>query len=324
MKFSSVTSKLNLLETLQVEKLPSVKTGDVILVEVLSTNTAYPYLEQVSGELTTLKVGDKIVGAIGARQALRGFVGYSPDQIDEQPLSLLNMGGIVGCCVDSAVGLGDPSQVKYLGTVVDDKGIVNINRVTLPHAHSIVSKRPIILILGTCMNVGKTSCATYLIDAATKAGHKIGAAKIAGVAAIKDLQAFEKAGAIDVKSFLDCGLPSTVDAKDLSQVVKNIINALEGDVLIIELGDGILGHYKVETVYETKPLCHLYHRLWFAPPICRQPLVQNITRWIDIKLMCSADCDDNISGLTILKKTGFQLLMAANFQINYFIHFNKH
>ena len=93
-----------------------------------------------------------------------------------------------------------------------------------------------------------------MISAATKAGYRVGAAKIAGVAAIKDLQTFKKAGAIDVKSFLDCGLPSTVDAQDLAQMVKNIINALEGDLLIIELGDGVMGHYKVEMVLTDKEI----------------------------------------------------------------------
>ena len=122
------------------------------------------------------------------------------------------------------------------------------------HTTSILEQRPIILILGTCMNVGKTSSATHIIHAATQAGHKVGAAKIAGVAAIKDLQAYANAGAIDTKSFLDCGLPSTVDAEDLLQVVKNIINALQGDLLIIELGDGMMGHYKVETVLKNKTI----------------------------------------------------------------------
>src|SRR3990167_5259542 len=104
------------------------------------------------------------------------------------------------------------------------------------------------------MNVGKTSNATQMIRAATKAGFKVGGAKIAGVAAIRDLECFKKAGAIDVKSFLDCGIPSTVDAENLAPIVKNIINALKGDLLIIELGDGIMGHYKVETVLTDKEI----------------------------------------------------------------------
>ena len=111
MKFSSVTSKLALTSSIQVEKFSDVKTGDVILAQVLTQNPNYPYLEQTDGELSQLEIGDKIVGVIGTRQALRGFVGYSPKKLDQNSqLSLLNMGGVIGCCVDSAVGLGDPTS----------------------------------------------------------------------------------------------------------------------------------------------------------------------------------------------------------------------
>jgi len=255
MKFSSVTVKLNLTTTLQTEKLSAAKTGNVILTEVLSCNSAYPYLEERDGKLTTLAIGDRLVGALGARQALRGFVGYSPSLLSpDTPLSLLNMGGVIGCCTDAAVGLGEAIKLKYLGTVVDAEGVVNINRSALPHAVTIAVPRPIILILGTCMNAGKTLCASQIINAASQAGYRVGAAKIAGVAAIKDLQCFSNAGAIDVKSFLDCGLPSTVEIDDLAQVVKNIVNALQGELLIVELGDGIMGHYKVETVLKNKEI----------------------------------------------------------------------
>lgn len=262
MKCSSVVSKLDLKLDLKQDKtgLPAVKkytqgkTGDVVLVEVMSKNTVYPYLEQTDGTLSIVEVGDKIIGALGAREALRGFVGHVPTVLDnpDVPLALLNMGGVIGQCTDAAVGLGAPPVLKYLGTLVDDQGIININRVALPHSPGVISKRHIILILGTCMNVGKTSNAVALIQAATKAGQKVGAAKLAGVAALKDLHAYQQAGAIDVKSFLDCGLPSTVDADDLAQMLKNILNVLQGETVIIELGDGIMGHYKVDSVLEDK------------------------------------------------------------------------
>lgn len=248
MKFSSAIAKLNLT---QIEVAPCIEAhvGDVILAKVLTKNSAYPHIEDCNGELSRLAIGDLIVGTIGTRQALRGFVGYPPPSLKlHQSLSLLNMGGVMGCCTDTAVGLGAPPQVKYLGTVVDAKGVVNLNRVALPQTTKIKSYRPIILVLGTCMNVGKTSSAVNLIASATQAGFKVGAAKIAGVAALKDLKNFSNAGALDVKSFLDCGLPSTIDADDLAALTIDIVNALHGDLLIIELGDGIMGHYKVDMV----------------------------------------------------------------------------
>lgn len=249
MKFGSVTVRLGLKGHPRTRHVHHARVGDVVLVEVLTENPKYPYLEQPSGVLTRLRVGDQVVGAIGSRQALRGFVGYAPVKLNENDeLYVLNMGGVIGRFIDSTTELGEPVKVKYLGTVVDDRGIVNLERAALPPVHALTSTPPIVLVIGTCMNVGKTSTAARLIEVATRAGFKVGAAKLSGVAAVRDLRKFEDAGAVDVKSFLDAGLPSTVDTEDLAPVVKSVVSALQGDLIVVELGDGIMGHYKVETV----------------------------------------------------------------------------
>jgi len=64
-------------------------------------------------------------------------------------------------------------------------------------------------------------------------------------------------GAIATASFLDCGLPSTVGAGDLAPVAKSIISRLNEsapDLIVIELGDGILGGYSVESIFEDDEL----------------------------------------------------------------------
>jgi hypothetical protein len=58
-------------------------------------------------------------------------------------------------------------------------------------------------------------------------------------------------GAIATASFLDCGLPSTVDSDDLASVAKailNHLNSLSPQLIVVELGDGIVGGYSVEKV----------------------------------------------------------------------------
>ena len=60
-------------------------------------------------------------------------------------------------------------------------------------------------------------------------------------------------GAIAIASFLDCGLPSTVGATNLASVAKTIIarlNESSPDLIVIELGDGLLGGYSVESVFD--------------------------------------------------------------------------
>src|SRR6476660_7526634 len=59
-------------------------------------------------------------------------------------------------------------------------------------------------------------------------------------------------GAVTTASFLDCGMPSTVDVADLAPAAKAIIaklNEVNPDLIVIELGDGILGGYSVDTVF---------------------------------------------------------------------------
>jgi hypothetical protein len=251
MIFSSSTSRSAIDASARFEPVRDARAGDVVLVEVLTVNPAYPNLERADGSFVRIEVGDRIVGALGSRQALRGYVGHAPVALEAgETLALLNMGGVVGRFVDSTTSLGEPVRVRYLGTVVDEAGVVNLDRTTLPAAAALDGERPIVLAVGTCMHVGKTTTIAKLIEAATAAGHRVGAAKIAGVAAIRDLGEFAAAGAVDVKSFLDCGIASTVDADDLAPVFKSVVNALDGDVVLVEMGDGIVGHYRVETVLE--------------------------------------------------------------------------
>ncbi len=61
----------------------------------------------------------------------------------------------------------------------------------------------------------------------------------------------QDSGACSTASFLDCGLPSTVDAGDLSAMAKAVLNHLgenEPDLIVVELGDGILGGYSVDSI----------------------------------------------------------------------------
>jgi hypothetical protein len=249
MIFTSCTSRLGLGGELFLEHVAYPRVGDVVVAEVISENPAYPNVELPDGTLVRISAGDRLVGTLGSRQALHGYVGTAPVSLEPgDTLALLNMGGVMGRFVDSTSSLGEPIRVRYLGHVVDEAGVVNLDRAALPLATEIETPRPIILAIGTCMNVGKTTTLAKLVTTATEAGYRVGAAKLAGVAAVRDLCKFADAGAVDVKSFLDCGLPSTVDAEDLAPVVKTVINAVEGDLLIVELGDGVVGHYHVETV----------------------------------------------------------------------------
>ncbi|HEY2846402.1 MAG TPA: hypothetical protein VGI80_01210, partial [Pyrinomonadaceae bacterium] len=96
-----------------------------------------------------------------------------------------------------------------------------------------------------------------IIKQATAAGVKVAAAKISGVACLRDTLNMKDHGAIATASFLDCGLPSTVDHEDLASVAKailNHLNSLSPEMIVVELGDGIVGGYSVDEVLKDKQI----------------------------------------------------------------------
>lgn len=251
-KFSSTTKNIPLANPVKVEATTAVNVGDIVVVEALSENPNYPNIELKTGELSSVKNGDIIAGVIGTRQALRGFVGYAPFKIKEkEELSILNMGGVIGRYISGAPGLGEPVKVKYLGVAKLGSKLVNMKDYALKPSPFLNPSKPIMLIVGTCMNVGKTVCATSIVKRFSDAGYKVASAKLSGVGALKDLKKMQDAGAVKTLSFIDAGFPSTIDAVDFPDCINGIINDLNKqnpDLIVAELGDGILGHYNVDTV----------------------------------------------------------------------------
>lgn len=255
-KIGSATSPLNLTRTLTiVPKNGEPRAGDVVAVRVLTDNATYNMLELPTGRLAKVNPGDMVVGVLGRRRALKGFVGDVPERVSAgDELHLLNLGGVIGKCSGHHSSLNDAIKVEVVGLVCDPEGSVkNIGDVALPLRETLGPTAPLVVIAGTCMNSGKTYAATEIIQLATRSGLRVAAAKLSGIACLRDALNMADHGAIATASFLDCGLPSTVDAGDLAPVAKAIISRLNEsapDLIVIELGDGILGGYSVESVFD--------------------------------------------------------------------------
>jgi hypothetical protein len=163
------------------------------------------------------------------------------------------MGGVIGHCTGHHSSLGDAIRLEVIGLVCDEAGrVLNIADAALAPRTSLGETAPIVMIAGTSMNSGKTYAATELIKQATRAGLRVAAGKLSGVACLRDTLNMSDHGAVATASFLDCGLPSTVDIDDLAPSAKAIIarlNEVSPDLIVIELGDGILGGYSVDTVF---------------------------------------------------------------------------
>ena len=196
---------------------------------------------------------------LGRRRALKGFVGDVPETVNAgDQLHLLNMGGVIGFCTGHHSSLSDAIKLEVVGLVCDENGRVrNISDNALLPRQVLGETAPLVIIAGACMNSGKTYAATELIKQATRAGLRVAAAKLSGVACLRDTLNMGDHGAIATASFLDCGLPSTVGIGDLAPVAKAVIGRLNEsapDFIVIEMGDGILGGYSVESVFEDQEL----------------------------------------------------------------------
>jgi hypothetical protein len=254
-KIGSATSPLNLGRTVAI--VPSSNTpraGDVVVVRALTDSATYNMLELPTGRLAKINPGDVLIGVLGRRRALKGFVGDVPASVKAgDQLHLLNMGGVIGSCTGHHSSLSDAIQVSVIGLASDNDGrILNIADAALPPRTTLGETAPLVIIAGTCMNSGKTYAATELIKQATRAGLRVAGAKLSGIACLRDTLNMADHGAIAIASFLDCGLPSTVGATNLASVAKTIISRLNEsspDMIVIELGDGLLGGYSVESVF---------------------------------------------------------------------------
>lgn len=259
-KIGSATSPLGLAKTVAVtDTVSRPRAGDVVAVRALTDSATYNMLELPSGRLAKINPGDVLLGVLGRRRALKGFVGDVPATLKTgDELHLLNMGGVIGLCTGHHSSLGDAIRVEVIGIVCDEEGrALNIADAALPLRSTLGETAPLVMIAGTSMNSGKTFAATELIKQATRAGLRIAAAKLSGVACLRDTLNMADHGAIATASFLDCGLPSTVGAEDLAPVAKTVIaqlNESAPDLIVLELGDGILGGYSVESILEDAEL----------------------------------------------------------------------
>jgi hypothetical protein len=252
-KIASSTARLDLPREVELSPHIEAKEGNVIAVRALMEKSVYDRLELVSGRMAKINRGDVIAGTLGFRRALKGFVGIVPDSVHVgDKIHVLNLGGVLGLCVGRNPDVGSPLETEVLGAICVGGKPANIAQNALPPRELLPDGPPLVVVAGTCMSAGKTAAASEIVKRFAQAGHKVAAAKLSGVACLKDTLDMEDHGAFATLSFLDCGLPSTAHVKDLAPYARAILaelGAKKPDVIVVELGDGILGDYRVGTFF---------------------------------------------------------------------------
>jgi hypothetical protein len=102
------------------------------------------------------------------------------------------------------------------------------------------------------MNAGKTAAACSLVQSFTHRGLKVVAGKTTGVSLRRDILSMEDAGARKVLVFTDLGIVTTTP-NTAPQAARTILTNLareKPDVIVLELGDGLLGLYGVNEILQ--------------------------------------------------------------------------
>ena len=254
-KIASVVARLQLGPEVEISRMVQARAGQVLVVRALEEKRVYDVIELTTGRMAHVGKGDVLVGALGRRDALRGFVGRVPESVKAgDTLHILNLGGVLGEVVSENKDVGHPLRVEVLGMVMRDGKGVNIADAALPEPAPGVVMPPVIAVSGTCMNSGKTSAAAEILSRLTERGYVCAGAKLTGVAALRDTLSMQDHGAVCTLSFVDAGLPSTAGMTDVAPVARRLLGSLveqshtELDVIVAEMGDGVIGAYGVESI----------------------------------------------------------------------------
>ena len=233
--------------------------GVVLVVEVLNNKSTYNTLELTSGRMAKVSRGDVIVGALGHRQALFGYSGHVPETVRAgDVVQVLNIGGVLGVCDSINPDKGKPFDARVLGCVLQFPFLGE--RIGVParvgykplasdaalDTHGV----PVVALAGTCMEAGKTAAACAIVARMRHRGLAVHAFKATGVSLRRDILAMEDAGARRSQIFTDFGVVTTTARTGPALTRTMLTEMTQGrpDVVVFELGDGILGAYGVEAI----------------------------------------------------------------------------
>ena len=258
-KVASVAQHSNLSRELRVSDEISCEEGVLLAVRVLNNKNRYNQLELTSGRMATVNQGDIVVGALGHRKALLGYSGHLPESLEVGSIvQLLNIGGVLGICDSANPDVGAPFDCEVLGTVLHFPYLAE--RIGVParvgaaklDLNAALNARgvPIVALAGTCMDSGKTAAACAIVGRLRHLGLHVAACKATGVSLRRDILAMEDAGAAETMIFSDLGVVTTTadNGPALTRALLSSLSRYAPDVIVIELGDGLLGAYGVEAI----------------------------------------------------------------------------
>jgi len=219
--------------------------GDLVIARVVRPRQ-HLRIELPTGRRAHMRTDDQIVVCYGNRYAPDQFEAWIPTGMG--PCHLVAAGGIAAQMRLKHKLVKPATEIQPIALVGDSKGKrLNTFDYRLPGiaAKKPVALMPVIAVVGTTMNSGKTTTACQLIHGYSRLGYKVGAAKITGTGSGCDVWKMIDAGAHCTYDFTDAGHPSTygLSASAINTTFKQLVSQLANqrcDIAVIEIADGVL------------------------------------------------------------------------------------
>lgn len=223
-----------------------VQAGDLILGRV-SKIGQHRGIQLTTGRRAKIAVGDVVVLPCAARYAPDQFEGVA--EIDSAGADMLAGGGCLGRMRERNERIKPATKVVPVGRLINSEGKpINVADYAMPSIKP-AKGVPVIAVLGTAMNSGKTTATAELSRGLRQAGLKVGTIKGTGTGAFGDYHAYVDSGAHFVADFTDAGLATTymVPLSRVKTCIDDLIGNAEKagcDVVVMELADGL---FQLET-----------------------------------------------------------------------------
>lgn len=251
--FTSLTRISNLRDvpfTVQPLAREKWRTGDYVVGQVNARPNPVTRIEVSTGRVIEVMEGSLVVGAFGDRRATLEAVGSWKDIEDDMQMEVIGGGGLIGRLTSKSPYTQRMLSVLYKGHVLVDGQPRNM----LDYVVAVEEQPfdlPVVLIIGTSMDAGKTTAARMIIRELKDMGLRVIGAKLTGSGRYRDILSMRDAGADVILDFVDVGLPTTVCPvatyeKALRQLLARMM-LQDADVAVVEAGASPLEPYNGET-----------------------------------------------------------------------------
>ena len=220
--------------------------GDLVLARVDAIGQ-HGRLHMVDGRRAALYPGDEIAVCYGNRYAAHQFEATVPSHLS--PCQLVAAGGIASVARSRHSGIKAATAITPIGLLADKhQRVLNVRDFALPTKRIPSDKfAPVIAVVGTEMNAGKTTTVASIINSASQwPDMVVSACKATGTGSAGDCWAMSDAGAGTVYDFLDAGYSSTyqLDKDTVVQIFETLIGNLldqdSPDIIVVEVADSMM------------------------------------------------------------------------------------